>query len=156
MLEYGLPDPRSTRILEKLSKTAFTYHALDRGLATWLKRDHIINLLKKSQPIRAHDVFKTVLTAEDDNTLRELTSTLTGKVQKCIKQKAFPEASECIQIMQKLSIIKHEFVTRLLGEAEMFIHQTLQQMETTANQNMMCGALASAQTGVDEIDLAGK
>jgi hypothetical protein len=64
----GLP---FEKVLNSLASQVFVFHPLGKGDDTWLKRDAIIERIRKLTPITdAGSIFSTVLMPEDEQALR--------------------------------------------------------------------------------------
>jgi DNA repair exonuclease SbcCD ATPase subunit len=109
-------------VTKQLVARLFIYDALDRpfGEDSGLKREALLEVIKGMPAIaNAANIFKMVLTAEDDLELTKLCTAVSERTQGHLQQKEWKKATECAKKLLQLKPIGHPSVDQQLQLSRM-------------------------------------
>eukprot|EP01051_Picozoa_sp_SAG22_P006334 SAG22_NODE_409_length_10939_cov_1.956638_7_plen_637_part_00 len=150
----GLP-PMHKALIETLSKSAFTFDLLNQAHESWLQREGIIAALQQCEPIeRTGDIFKTVLTLEDEQALRNIVEVMAQRMEGEMKQHRFDAAAMVLQQLAHLSVIDNVLVTQLLTIATQRADTALRALEASATHELFRDDFPAAEAQLVLLDRA--
>lgn len=113
-------DGPTAQVLSALSNV-FIFHLLERGDASWMRRDALLERLRGMPPIaEPSTLFQAVLGASDKERLRGLVAALGHQVRSCLSAgsaSGYAEAARLTSELLELRLVEHGFVVWLI-EAE--------------------------------------
>eukprot|EP00930_Biecheleria_cincta_P056456 TRINITY_DN42573_c0_g1_i1.p1 TRINITY_DN42573_c0_g1~~TRINITY_DN42573_c0_g1_i1.p1 ORF type:complete len:908 (+),score=197.81 TRINITY_DN42573_c0_g1_i1:33-2726(+) len=111
-------DELATEFLNALKDAnILIYHLLDRGDASWLRRDGIITRIKGLTPItEPGDLFQSVISDGDKESLRNLVSGLSTELGKAIDAGEFGRVSDMASDLLELKKVGHEFLNAVIDD----------------------------------------
>ena len=113
----GLGDD-AAEIIRLLASKMFVYDPLNRGDETWSVRDHILASLRSLPSIaEPGDVFRTVLTAEDERTLRACVNDMSKRLREGMERREYEIVAGTLRQLNALEGIGRSLVTKLLADA---------------------------------------
>eukprot|EP00929_Paragymnodinium_shiwhaense_P109013 TRINITY_DN75379_c0_g1_i1.p1 TRINITY_DN75379_c0_g1~~TRINITY_DN75379_c0_g1_i1.p1 ORF type:complete len:943 (+),score=139.06 TRINITY_DN75379_c0_g1_i1:95-2923(+) len=104
-----------------------TYHLLERGGASWSKRDALVAHIRGLVPItEPNSLFKSAINDADKESLRHLVNELAKELQVMISASDYDRAADVVSDILELKEVEHGFVTTVVDEAiSAVIHERL-------------------------------
>jgi hypothetical protein len=107
-------------IMESLAERTFLYDPLERGGSDFWNRSQCLAHLGNLQGIPQREsgkLFHTVLTASDEKRLLEIVGHQGGQMREFLRLGTYAEAALCWRLMNRLCVIDHISVERMLNES---------------------------------------
>ncbi|XRB03151.1 ubiquitin carboxyl-terminal hydrolase [Pycnococcus provasolii] len=150
----GLGDDAAA-IVKSLVSRMFVYDPLNRGDETWSVCDQILASLRSLPPIaEPGDVFRTVLTAEDERALRACVSEMSMRLRKGMERKEYDMVGTMLRQLSALEGIGNPLVTRMLAYAREQVALASVMLKDDAIRCAMTRGFDEADEGVRELKRA--
>ena len=115
-------------IMTTLVERLFIFDPLDRPLEGGWNRQECLSQLHALTPIaNPSRIFRTVLTDSDEKKLVTISEKMGENIHAFLKQKNFPKAASSLRQLQRLSLIEHISIERLLHQNTSYIERYFQE-----------------------------
>ena len=139
-------------IITSLASSMFLYHPINKGAESWSSREMLLEAIAALTPIDdPGDVFRTVLTLEDESALREIVQALASRVEAGLRERDYLLVGKTLASLNSIERVDNIFVTRLLSQARDGALNTVSQMREHAMQNLMLDLFEEAEHAIDEL-----
>jgi hypothetical protein len=115
-------------IMESLAQRTFLYDPLDRGGSDFWDRSQCLDHLGSLQGIphsESGKLFHTVLTSRDEQRLLEIVDHQGSQMREFLRLGTYPQAARCWRLMNRLCVIDHVSVERMLHESFLKLQRML-------------------------------
>jgi len=118
--------PNMATLLNALLDRACIFHPENKGGESWLKAGELSECIKATSPINnPAEVFKIVLSVDDEAKLRTLVEALFERLKVALESGEYEASAKALSDMKRLDIVDHVAVTRLFDSARIRINQSL-------------------------------
>ena len=142
-------------IMQHLADQLFIFDPLDRPLQGGWDRDtclrHLDALPSIQDPSR---IFQTVLTTQDEQKLIEISETIQQQITTALEQQDLPQAALRLNQLQKLQVIDHITVERILHRTLNQIHRHFQHITDNFKTHCHFHHFSAAQTLLQQLQQA--
>jgi hypothetical protein len=145
------------KLLASNQEHIITFDPLDECITGGFQRNALITRIRELDPIEHPGyIFRTVLLAEDERKLREISQTLNARIQEGLRSHAYSQVRDSFLTFHQLDKIDHVFVKSLYGEIKINILRQLDKIYTDVTLLSMNEQFSEAEKIVIQLDHMSK
>jgi energy-coupling factor transporter ATP-binding protein EcfA2 len=135
-------------IMKTLAQRTFLYDPMDRGGEDFWDRSMCHYHLDLLQEIPQHEswkIFQTVLTDSDERRLGEIVAKQRKTLRKALRSGAYSVAGLCWRNLQRLRVIDHVSVERMLNDSRLMLQHILSRRIASFRENSVYHRFSEAE-----------
>mmetsp|Transcript_35413 Transcript_35413/g.94956 ORF Transcript_35413/g.94956 Transcript_35413/m.94956 type:complete len:716 (+) Transcript_35413:1695-3842(+) len=135
----------------------FVLHPADAGNSSWSLREEIVKRIQNLELLtEPGEIFRTVLTVEDERSLRELVSEMAARVTVELGDKEYPAVARGMAQMEGLLLIDNIVVERLVGDVKGRVNTFIDSLHHRGVCDMVSDKFDEALAVANELNVMGE